>query len=57
MMVWSGWCVKGAMERGVARKYSLRRWKKEGSLPIHVVSKVLSIWSAGMESMGTAWVS
>lgn len=28
-----------------------------GALPMHVVPKVLSIWSGGMESVGVDWVS
>lgn len=46
---------------GLSDKESLRGGApgdgEEGALPMHVVPKVLSIWSGGMKSVGVDWVS
>ncbi len=62
--------VRGAeMRSGVCQRWGFGRLMcvcvcvcvcrtvNKGALPMHVVPKVLSIWSGGMESVGVDWVS
>lgn len=43
-------CMK--LSRGGLRRGEMERRGEEGGLPMHVVPKMLSIWSGGMESVG-----
>ena len=51
------WCVEELSTREFLARGGASGDGEEGALPMHVVPKVLSICSGGMESVGVDWMS